>query len=446
VAAPADVVAGPYRVVDIPPPPSIATAPVTANAVNGGSATFTVAAGGAGPFTYQWFKNGTLIGSATNATYTINPVSGTDAASYTVAITGPTGTTVTTPVPLVINIPVSITTQPQAQAVSSGQGFTLSVGLAGSSPFTYQWSKDGTPITGATAATYTVVSATDTGPGSAGFGTSGDAGDYTVFVTNLVSNVTSTPVAHVTVLPPGFSATHAVVGGGYVAGSTVTITNTINFSGTLESLGWQVLLPPGWSYASSAGNLGTVKPRSNPPDTGTLSWAWSDIPESPIEFTYTLNVPAGTTGPQTIAALMLPTQGGTHYMLLAKPDPLTVDRVSFHSADTNQDGMISLTELLRVIELYNTRNGTQRTGAYRVDATNAEDGFNTEPSRANGTVVTLAKFHSADTNHDGSLSLQELLRVIELYNHRTGTQRDGLYHLDATNTEDGFSPGPAPTP
>lgn len=446
VAAPADVVAGPYRVVDIPPPPSIATAPVTANAVNGGSATFTVAAGGAGPFTYQWFKNGTLIGSATNATYTINPVSGTDAASYTVAITGPTGTTVTTPVPLVINIPVSITTQPQAQAVSSGQGFTLSVGLAGSSPFTYQWSKDGTPITGATAATYTVVSATDTGPGSAGFGTSGDAGDYTVFVTNLVSNVTSTPVAHVTVLPPGFSATHAVVGGGYVAGSTVTITNTINFSGTLESLGWQVLLPPGWSYASSAGNLGTVKPRSNPPDTGTLSWAWSDIPESPIEFTYTLNVPAGTTGPQTIAALMLPTQGGTHYMLLAKPDPLTVDRVSFHSADTNQDGMISLTELLRVIELYNTRNGTQRTGAYRVDATNAEDGFNTEPSRANGTVVTLAKFHSADTNHDGSLSLQELLRVIELYNHRTGTQRDGLYHLDATNIEDGFSPGPAPTP
>lgn len=442
VAAVADPFVGPYRVVDIPPPPSIATAPVTANVVNGGSATFTVVAGGTGPFTYQWFKNGTLIPTATNATYTINPVSGTDVANYTVAITGPTGKTVTAPVPLVINVPVSITTPPQAQAVSSGASFTLSVGLAGSSPFTYQWRKDGTAISGATNATYAVTSATDTGTGSAGFGTTGDAGDYTVFVTNLVSNTTSSPAAHVTVLPPGFSATHAVVGAGYVAGSTVTITNTINYSGTLDSLGWQVLLPAGWSYASSGGNVGSVKPRSSPPDTGTLSWAWTDIPDSPIEFTYTLNVPAGTTGPQTIAALMLPTQAGIHYMLLAKPDPLVIDKVAFHSADTNKDGFIALTELLRVIELYNTRNGTVRTGAYAVDPTNTEDGFATDTARSSTAVVTLSKYHSADTNHDGSLSLTELLRVIELYNYRSGTVRTGQYHIDPTNTEDGFAPGP----
>ncbi len=117
----------------------------------------------------------------------------------------------------------------------------------------------------------------------------------------------------------------------------------------------------------------------------------------------------------------------------------------FHSADTNHDSRISLTELLRVIELYNTRNGSVRTGSYVVDDANLEDGFNTDAARSPGATVTLARYHSADSNHDGSISLTELLRVIELYNYRSGTVRTGQYHVQS-GTEDGFDPGPAALP
>jgi hypothetical protein len=61
---------------------------------------------------------------------------------------------------------------------------------------------------------------------------------------------------------------------------------------------------------------------------------------------------------------------------MAKPDPLVVRSASLHSADSNRDGKISLTELTRVIELYNYRSGTTRTGEYKpAPAAGTEDGF-----------------------------------------------------------------------
>ncbi|GAB5559106.1 MAG: hypothetical protein SynsKO_07530 [Synoicihabitans sp.] len=54
-------------------------------------------------------------------------------------------------------------------------------------------------------------------------------------------------------------------------------------------------------------------------------------------------------------------------------------------------------------------------------------------------------FHDADTNQDSQLDLSELLRVIEIYNTRDGTTRTGQYHPDST-TEDGFAPGPTLLP
>jgi len=59
---------------------------------------------------------------------------------------------------------------------------------------------------------------------------------------------------------------------------------------------------------------------------------------------------------------------------MARPDPLVVRNVSFHDADSNRDGRINLLELTRVIELYNYRSGTTRTGQYKPQA-GTEDGF-----------------------------------------------------------------------
>jgi hypothetical protein len=180
-----------------------------------------------------------------------------------------------------------------------------------------------------------------------------------------------------------------------------------------------------------------------------LGWAWSDSPTSPQTFTYTLAVPATESVSRNLTATAIVRTGvDAAQTVVASPNPLTVEpRSAVHSADTNLDGAISLFELTRVIELYNTRNGTSRTGCYQVDP-NGEDGFAPNAARAAGSIAALARYHTADTRgatsgspRDGAIDLFELTRVIELYNYRVGTTRTGQYHTQA-GTEDGFAPGP----
>ena len=119
----------------------------------------------------------------------------------------------------------------------------------------------------------------------------------------------------------------------------------------------------------------------------------------------------------------------------SQPRSLTI-LSPYHSADTDHDGTISIVELTRVIQLYNYTSGTTRTGEYHTQA-GTEDGFAPGPGQiTNG-------YHSADSNHDGTISLAELLRVVALYNYQNGTVRTGQYHSQA-GTVDGFAPGPVP--
>lgn len=120
-------------------------------------------------------------------------------------------------------------------------------------------------------------------------------------------------------------------------------------------------------------------------------------------------------------------------------DEVTLDQSQLgHSADTNRDSTIGLSELLRVIEIYNTRNGTSRTGRYQINES-SEDGFAPHPEIVGGSPPSISQFHSADSNQDSELSLSELLRVIELYNTRDGTVRTGRYRFDSDSV-DGFAP------
>jgi len=136
------------------------------------------------------------------------------------------------------------------------------------------------------------------------------------------------------------------------------------------------LLPTGWKYLGSGGSEGGVRPTYKNADL--IEWSWTTVPSSPIEFTYMVSVPAGTTGDQVIASLVTSQAAGTNYQTMAKPDPLVIRSASLHTADSNRDGKISLTELTRVIELYNYRSGTTRTGQYKPQA-GSEDGFTPGP-------------------------------------------------------------------
>ena len=83
-----------------------------------------------------------------------------------------------------------------------------------------------------------------------------------------------------------------------------------------------------------------------------------------------------------------------------------------------------------------------RTSRYAV-ASASEDGFTADLVTPAGDPPSLSRYHSADFNRDSKISLIELLRVIELYNTREGTTRTGEYHVDPS-TEDGFGPGRQP--
>ena len=202
-----------------------------------------------------------------------------------------------------------------------------------------------------------------------------------------------------------------------------------------------MLLPTGWTFAGDGGSAGETRPAAGA--TELLEWAWTNIPASPITFTYTVNVPAGEAGARSLSALVvargLAGSPGPQ-QVLANPEPLAVTQLIYHDADTSRDFRLSLLELTRVIELYNTRNGSFRTGAYAVAATTTEDGFVADSARGAQAVVTLTRYRSADTNRDGRLSLLELTRVIELYNFRSAGTRTGQYRRE-TGTEDGFAPG-----
>jgi hypothetical protein len=413
--------------------PQISVQPDNQTVTAGDDVSFSVTATGVPTPTYQWRKDGVDIDGATGATLTLTDVGLSDAAGYNVVVTNIVGSSASATATLTVQMAPSISEQPAAQTtVLTGADVTLSVSASGTPAPTYQWRKDGEAIDSATSTSLALEDVTLE-----------DAATYTVVVTNAAGNVTSTDAVVSVVEISGCHTTD-----GYTAGETITVTNTVTHAGPITMLTWSAMPPASielspWSFVSTTGDVGGVVPTEGAVDL--LEWSWSSLPTSPFTFAYTLNVPAGTAeGDYELTAMISVESNGTQLQGMVSPDPLTLsERVSQHTADTDGDFRISLSELLRVIELYNTRFGTTRTGRYQEDA-QTEDGFAADSSLATSEPTTLTRFHAVDTDQDGLIGLSELLRLIELYNYRDGTTRTGEYHADPSGS-DGFATGPTPT-
>jgi uncharacterized lipoprotein YddW (UPF0748 family) len=173
-------------------PPNIVTQPQGISTNQGVDVTFSVAATGTAPLTYQWRKDGTSLVGATQDTYTRFNVQPSDQGSYSVVISNPAGSTTSGNAALTVSgglVGPTIITQPQSRQAYAGQTATFRVRANGSLPFSYQWRSNGTPIAGAAGSQLT-FSELD----------SSKAGDYSVTVSNSVSGVLSSP-ATLTVLP-----------------------------------------------------------------------------------------------------------------------------------------------------------------------------------------------------------------------------------------------------
>jgi hypothetical protein len=151
----------------------------------GATATFSVVATGTATLTYQWSKNGANISGATSASYTTPAtVSGDNGASFVVVVSNSAGSATSNAAILTVTsaaVAPTITTQPGNQTVTVGATATFSVVATGTAPLTYQWSKSGTNISGATSASYTTPATV-----------SGDNGaTFMVVVTNSAGSATS---------------------------------------------------------------------------------------------------------------------------------------------------------------------------------------------------------------------------------------------------------------
>src|SRR5207253_185013 len=126
--------------------PTTADALVSQTNCPGTTVAFSTVAHGTGPFTYQWSKDSAPLSGQTDNSLTLSGLTAGDAGTYAVEVTGLCNS-VTNPARLTVNIPTT------ADALSSrtncpGTTVAFSTVAHGTGPFSYQWSKDGAPISG----------------------------------------------------------------------------------------------------------------------------------------------------------------------------------------------------------------------------------------------------------------------------------------------------------
>ena len=274
--------------------PAITTQPASQTVIAGKTASFAVAATGTAPLTYQWSKNGAAISGATSSTYTTPAETTADNnAQFTVAVSNSAGSATSNAAVLTVTSPAvapAITTQPASQSVIAGKTASFTVAATGTAPLTYQWSKNGTAISGATSSTYTTPAET----------TADNNAQFTVAVSNSAGSVTSNAAiltVSASTLLLNSSSSSLNFGNVNVSSSgnqTVTLTNAGNSSVTISNVtvsgaGFNaagissgLILAPGQAATLTAtfapsgagsvtGSVSVASNATNSPDTISLS-------------------------------------------------------------------------------------------------------------------------------------------------------------------------------
>ncbi|WP_414660580.1 pectinesterase family protein [Horticoccus sp. 23ND18S-11] len=182
-------------------PATITTQPVALTVAAGQGATFSVAAFGSAPVSYQWRKGGSALAGATTNTLALANVTAADAGDYTVVVSNSAATVTSNAATLTVNTAPVITTQPVNATVATGQSATFTVAATGNPAPTYQWQRNGANLAGATNASLTITGVT-----------LADTGTYTVRIVNAVGAVSSAPA--VLAVPSTMVATATFPGNG----------------------------------------------------------------------------------------------------------------------------------------------------------------------------------------------------------------------------------------
>ena len=104
---------------------------------------------GDGPLSFEWSKDGEILGSTVGGRLTLEFLEESDSGHYSVEIISPVSVVISDPIELTVTPFIegpAITKAPQPQSISIGSVLSLSVVNSGQAPFDYSWFKDGKVI------------------------------------------------------------------------------------------------------------------------------------------------------------------------------------------------------------------------------------------------------------------------------------------------------------
>ena len=181
-------------------PPSITTQPANQYGALNSTVTLQVGVTGTAPFSYQWFKagnpltDGGNISGANTAALTISALTTNDLDVYAVTVSNDYGSATSSNAAVSMNMAPLILTQPASQKVIRSNAVALTVDVAGSSPFKFQWRRNGANLAGATLPTLTFTNVT-----------TNQGGNYSVVITNVFGRATSAVATLTVFVPPTFT-------------------------------------------------------------------------------------------------------------------------------------------------------------------------------------------------------------------------------------------------
>jgi hypothetical protein len=288
---------------------SITTQLVSRTNVAGTTASFHVVSGGPAPLSYQWFLNNNLLGDgatgngstisgSSTATLTITSVQNPDAGDYTVTVTDNSSAQSSSTATLTVVDPPMITLQPVNQNKPAGATASFTADASGGA-VAYRWFHDvialtngpsgtGATISGATSGTLTLTGVQD-----------GDAGSYSLTVTNLAGTASSDPATLSIGHPPTVNTPPA--NSTNTPGSTATFTVGATGTATLTYI-WK---HNGTTLANDGVHISGA-------DTATLAVTGVDVTDAHL---YSCIV-SNSYGNITASAFL--------YVVIASPEPQTV--------------------------------------------------------------------------------------------------------------------------
>ncbi len=235
---------------------------------------------------------------------------------------------------------------------------------------------------------------------------------------------------------------------------TITFAVSIQCSPAVTQLGLRVkssVPTDQWDFVSCTGGyVPSVLPQAG--DLGDWTFGYVRTPSTLVSFNITLRY-NGT----ALANMAAPSYTFIATPLVGLADAVTstgtvitasctVRKAVFHSADTDKNLKIGLSEILKVIQICNARNDSVRTGAYLFTSNAYEP--NLLAAVPTPPVLPLVP-HSADisspvsaTTSNGAIEPAELTKLISLASDTVDGIRTGDYHANpAAAGFDKFVPG-----